>query len=277
MKIAERRMFHSSVVESDGFLDLPVSSQALYFHLGMHADDDGFINGPKQVARSVGCSLTDLQTLVESKFLLQFDDVVVIRHWLVANNLRNDRKKVLQYPEVSKKIFVDIDKTYSQKRQKGTKSLWTIRENLLKSRLSGVPECLKIDGQLTRNGQTTDRQLTDKCLPNGTKRNGKERNLTECNGTERSGMEAGIPDGEAPEDLAAAHSDRELKYMKGNLGKGVVLLSEDQIASLLDTLGLDAFDHYVEKLAGYILKHNAQVKNHYATIMKWWQEDRGVF
>ena len=122
--MAERRMFHSSVVESDGFLDLPVSSQALYFHLGMRADDDGFINGPKQVARSVGCNLEDLKRLVDQKFLIQFEDVVVIRHWRMANNLRSDRLRELRYPEISKKIFLDKNKIYTSRRQTGAKSLF---------------------------------------------------------------------------------------------------------------------------------------------------------
>ena len=65
--------------------------------------------------------------------------------------------------------------------------------------------------------------------------------------------------------------------MGGKLGKGVVLLSDEQIEDLLDKLGLDGFDHYVEKLAAFILKNDAKVKNHYATILRWWQEDRGVF
>ena len=68
--MAERRMFHAAVVGSDAFLDLPPAVQALYFHLGMAADDDGFVNGPKQVARKLGLPATDLQQLIDSGFLL---------------------------------------------------------------------------------------------------------------------------------------------------------------------------------------------------------------
>ena len=64
--------------------------------------------------------------------------------------------------------------------------------------------------------------------------------------------------------------------MKGALGKGVVLLSENQIEELLDTMGIDSFDYYVDKLSSFILKTGAKVKNHYATIVKWWEEDRSV-
>lgn len=64
-----------------------------------------------------------------------------------------------------------------------------------------------------------------------------------------------------------------LKYFKGELGKGVVVLSDGQIESLLDTMDVDMFDHYVSKLADYIIKNDAKIKNHYSTILKWWTQD----
>lgn len=80
----------------------------------------------------------------------------------------------------------------------------------------------------------------------------------------------------SPEEIAAATADRKLKYFQGELGQGVVLLSEEQVGSLLDILGLDAFDHYVSKLANFIIKNNATVMSHYETILKWWKEDSNV-
>lgn len=62
--MADRRMFHKNVVESDAFLDMPTSAQALYFHIGMYADDDGFVNGPRRIARLIGASNEDLQLLI---------------------------------------------------------------------------------------------------------------------------------------------------------------------------------------------------------------------
>ena len=78
------------------------------------------------------------------------------------------------------------------------------------------------------------------------------------------------------DDFAAATAYRELKYFQGELGKGVVILSDEQVDSLLESLGLDAFDHYVSKLANFIIKNGATVKSHYDTILKWWREDRNV-
>lgn len=78
------------------------------------------------------------------------------------------------------------------------------------------------------------------------------------------------------EDLAEVTADRKLKLFGGELGKNVVFLSEDQIADLLDKMGIDAFDYYVDKLASYMLKTGAKPKSHYATIIKWWTEDGTV-
>ena len=77
-------------------------------------------------------------------------------------------------------------------------------------------------------------------------------------------------------DIAAAAADRQLKCMNGELGRGVVFLTDGQIDDLLDRLGLDLFDHYVDKLSNFILKNNARVASHYDTILKWWQEDCGL-
>ena len=74
----------------------------------------------------------------------------------------------------------------------------------------------------------------------------------------------------------AAAAYRELKYFQGELGKGVVMLSDEQVDRLLESLGLDAFDHYVGKLANFIIKNGATVKSHYDTILKWWRADSAV-
>ena len=80
------------------------------------------------------------------------------------------------------------------------------------------------------------------------------------------------------EDFAAAtaETDRYVKVLGGNLGKGVVFLSDDQISDLLDKMGIETFDHYVDKLSSFIIKNDAKVKNHYETILTWWQEDSAV-
>lgn len=98
--MAERRMFAKTIIDSDMFLDMPLSTQALYFHLSMRADDDGFINNPRKIQRMIGASDDDLKVLVMKRFILPFDSgVVVIKHWKIHNYIRNDRYKETVYKE----------------------------------------------------------------------------------------------------------------------------------------------------------------------------------
>ena len=92
--MANKRMFSIDVTETDNFLELPLTAQALYFHLGMQGDDDGFVANPRSIVRITGCSEQDLTVLVESGYIIAFrSGVIVISDWRVNNNLRNDRYK----------------------------------------------------------------------------------------------------------------------------------------------------------------------------------------
>ena len=98
--MAERRMFAKTIIDSDSFLDMPLSTQSLYFHLSMRADDDGFLNNPKKIQRMVGCSDDDLKLLIAKNFIIPFESgVVVIKHWKIHNYIRNDRYKPTVYVE----------------------------------------------------------------------------------------------------------------------------------------------------------------------------------
>lgn len=96
--MAERRMFAKTIIDSDAFLDMPLSTQSLYFHLSMRADDDGFINNPKKIQRMVGASDDDLKLLIAKNFIIPFESgIVVIKHWKIHNYIRNDRYKETVY------------------------------------------------------------------------------------------------------------------------------------------------------------------------------------
>ena len=87
-----KRMFSLDVVDTDVFLDMPVTSQALYFHLGMRADDDGFVSSPKKIIKTSGCNIDDLQVLISKHFIIPFESgVIVITDWKTNNYLRPDR------------------------------------------------------------------------------------------------------------------------------------------------------------------------------------------
>lgn len=111
--MAERRMFSKSVIDSDMFLDMPLSAQALYFHLSMRADDDGFVNNPKKIQRMVGASDDDCKILVAKKFIIPFESgIVVIRHWKIHNYIQKDRYKETVYLDEKSQISTDRTGAY---------------------------------------------------------------------------------------------------------------------------------------------------------------------
>ena len=112
--MAERRMFAKTIIDSDAFLDMPMSTQALYFHLSMRADDDGFINNPKRIQRMIGASDDDLKLLIAKSFIITFESgVVVIKHWKIHNYIQSDRYKPTVYAEEKSLLEVKKNKAYT--------------------------------------------------------------------------------------------------------------------------------------------------------------------
>ena len=113
-QVAERRMFAKTIIDSDAFLDMPHSTQLLYFHLSMRADDDGFINNPKKIQRMVGCGDDDLRILIAKNFIIPFESgVVVIKHWRIHNFIRTDRYKETVYQEEKAMLDTKDNKAYT--------------------------------------------------------------------------------------------------------------------------------------------------------------------
>ncbi len=111
--MAERRMFAKSIVQSDRFLDMPHSAQALYFQLGMQADDDGFIGNPKTVMRQCNASVDDLRILVGKKFAYAFQSgILVITDWLINNQIRADRHRDTIFQTEKSQLLADENKRY---------------------------------------------------------------------------------------------------------------------------------------------------------------------
>lgn len=103
--MAAKRMFSIDVIDTDKFLDMPVSTQALYFHFGMRADDDGFVSSPKKIVKIANCTNDDLRILISKGYVIPFDSgVVVITDWRVNNSIRSDRYKPTIYQEELKQL-----------------------------------------------------------------------------------------------------------------------------------------------------------------------------
>ena len=117
--MAEKRMFTQKIIDSDAFLDMPLSAQALYFHLNMRADDDGFVNNPKRVTKLVNASDDDLKILLMKRFVIGFESgVIVIKHWRMHNTLRSDRYRPTDYQEELAQLRIKPNKAYTDHPEK---------------------------------------------------------------------------------------------------------------------------------------------------------------
>lgn len=110
--MAQRRMFSKKITETDKFLEMPLSSQALYFHLSMGADDEGFIDRAKTIQRTIGASDDDMKLLIAKGFLIPFESgVVVIRHWRIHNYIQTDRFQKTIHEKEKNQLEYDSSKT----------------------------------------------------------------------------------------------------------------------------------------------------------------------
>ncbi len=257
--MAERRCFSNKIVGSDAFLEMPLSTQALYFQLGMNADDDGFVNSPRRLVRYVGASEDDFKLLIAKRFIFYFDEgIVVIKHWRMHNTLKNDRLKLPQYPEVAARIYIKANKSYTDNPLEGERSLLEIKTSkvLVENSVENPVERWNPNGiQMESNRNILDSQGK-----------GTEGNRKELNGTE-----------EEEEGTDSTTAAPRLEYICGKLGKGVVFMTEEQWDDLLDKLSIEEVDEFVPRLANYILKHpDWTCHSHYATILKWVEEARAL-
>lgn len=133
--MANKRMFNVTVLDSDAFLDMPLSAQALYFHLNLRADDDGFIGNPKRIQRLVGASEDDLKLLIAKAFLIVFENgVVVVKHWRMHNAIRKDRYTITNYTDELKRLGMKENKSY------------TLNQNEM------IERCIPCGNQMATNG-----------------------------------------------------------------------------------------------------------------------------
>ena len=119
--MANKRMFNIKIVDSDAFLDMPLSTQCLYFHLNMRADDDGFVGNPKRIQRLIGASDDDLKLLIVKKFILTFENgVIVIKHWRIHNAIKYANYHETNYTEEKSKLYLKKNYSYTLDSNQGT-------------------------------------------------------------------------------------------------------------------------------------------------------------
>ena len=122
--MAERRMFTKKVTDDDNFMQLSSSAQALYLHLSMSADDDGFCNQVSVCMFKAHASVQDLSALLEKRYIYQFENgVIVIKHWRMANALRKDRYTPTAFQEELAQLKLKDNGSYTRRLPDGCQTV----------------------------------------------------------------------------------------------------------------------------------------------------------
>ena len=233
-------MFTMTIVVSDAFLDMPLSSQCLYFHLNMRADDDGFIGNAKRIMRTVGASEDDLKILLLKRFLLACGNgVYVIKHWWMHNTLLKDRYHETQYLSEKSTLKIKQNKSY------------TDSDNFL------LTECQQpVNSDLDLDLDKDIDLDIDKDLDKD-----KDLNLIKRESIERKDNERIVND--------SSPTPKKVKHKYGEYNN--VLLTDDELIKL-KTEYID-YEERIERLSSYIASKGAKYKSHYATIRNWARRD----
>ena len=214
--MADKRMFSLKIVDSDLFLDMPLSSQCLYFHLSMRADDDGFVDNPKKIIKIIGANEDDLKILITKGFVIVFErGIIVITHWKINNYIRNDRRKETMYITEKQSLTQTENGAYIK------------LENL------GIPN---------------DNQVSTIC-PHSI---GKDR-------LDKVSIDKGRIEQVVPISLYGEYKN--------------IRLTDEEYQKLKDKLQGHT-EIMIEKLSRYIKSKGTDYKDHYVTILNWYEQDK---
>ena len=236
--MAERRMFAKTIIDSDAFLDMPVTSQLLYFHLSMRADDDGFVNKPKSIMRMTGTKDDDIKLLFAKKFLIPFDSgVVVIKHWKIHNYIRRDTYTKTKYQEELASLETDENNAY---------------------RLSEPVTLAMCDESVTSSSRVRDGYVDT----------GKDRLGKDSIGKVSIEEDSILSDSDEPEP-PAPKAKKPVKHKYGEYNN--VLLTDEELEKLQSEF--PDWKERIERLSSYVASTGKSYKSHYATIRNWARKD----
>lgn len=159
--MAKKRMFSLLVIDTDTFLDMPLSAQALYFHLCMRADDDGFIGNPKRIMRLINASEDDLKILLAKGFVIKFDEVgvLVVKHWRIHNTIQSDRYTRTIYSDELNRLCINDNKSYAL--MDGGNNLETKRKQIVSTDI-GIDKGLEEDQEEDSDLEQEELRRVDK-------------------------------------------------------------------------------------------------------------------
>lgn len=238
--MAEKRMFTQKIIDSDRFLDMPLSTQALYFHLNMRADDDGFVNNPKRIQRTIGASEDDLKLLIVKRFVIGFDNgVIVIKHWRMHNTLRKDRYSPTQYQEEFAMLRIKDNNSYT--------------ENPNGNHLATTWQPL---GNHLATQYSIDKYSIDKC------------SIDKYSISPSDTPSGAIPLADCIEITDKSQKQKKEKPLKHKYGEyNNVFLTDDELDKL--KIKFPDWENKIDNLSCYIESKGAKYKSHYATILNW--------
>lgn len=253
--MASKRMINLSVIDTDAFLEMPLSTQALYFHLNLRADDDGFVGSPKIICRTVGASDDDLKLLIAKRFIIIFEDgVIVIKHWRMHNTLSVNRYKETNYTEDKALLKLKTNNSYTLGDGK------TIDD----SRLIEMSK-RQVDASKTNNRRTIDEQKTN------TDKNRIDKNSIEEISIDKNRIDKNRVDNKEKsiKEKDAAKAATPVKHKYGEYNN--VLLTDEELDKLIAEF--PDYQKRIENLSNYIASTGKKYKSHYATIKNWARRD----
>ncbi|MGN0504373.1 MAG: hypothetical protein ACI4HJ_04925 [Ruminococcus sp.] len=260
--MAKKRMYDKEIVGSDAFIEMPTSSQALYFHLGMNADDDGFVGNPKSIQRQIGASDDDMRLLIMKRFIYAFDSgVVLIKHWNINNFIRKDRYKPTTYiKEKSLIVLCDnnsyrittVNRDFTMVNQRSTQ--YSIEE-YSKEKCSLVEE--SVDSDLSR-------RISDKTAAL----------YQPIRIEELCPHESDLAPQERPAANKAVKSkSAEEKHCFGEFNN--VYLTDKEYKELVSQFGAAKALAKINRLSRWLYSDSSHIKtDHYRTILVWHSEDK---
>ena len=254
--MAERRMFAKTIVDSDMFIDMPMSARLLYYDLAMRADDDGFVNSPKKIMRFVGASMDDMNVLIAKQFIIPFESgVVVIKHWKIHNYIQKDRYKATSYQAEKESLTLKNGTYYTDDlpdvSNLDTECIQDVYSLDTQDRLGKVRLELGKDRVRDRERQELESAHAPENLPLEIAENKNNKNNEN--------------------DFNNSDNKKPTRHKYG-IYKNVLLTDEDM--EKLKSEFPDDWQNRIERLSEYIASSGKTYKNHLATIRVWAKKDK---
>ncbi len=254
--MAERRMFAKTIVDSDMFIDMPMSARLLYYDLAMRADDDGFVNSPKKIMRFVGASMDDMNVLIAKQFIIPFESgVVVIKHWKIHNYIQKDRYKATSYQAEKESLTLKNGTYYTDDlpdvSNLDTECIQDVYSLDTQDRLGKVRLELGKDRVRDRDRQELESAHAPENIPLEIAENKNNKNNEN--------------------DFNNSDNKKPTRHKYG-IYKNVLLTDEDM--EKLKTEFSDDWQNRIERLSEYIASSGKTYKNHLATIRAWAKKDK---